>query len=341
MRRPRIIIYGAGMMGRLSARYAREKGAEIVAFYRRSVVPQDAGIRQEFPEAAFCTPDILFTEHEADVALLTHCTRLGDLKDSALQSALAGLDALTIAEHAYEPFYPDADLAIAEEIENAFCSAGKTLVSVGVQDSFWYSQPMAFLSAVQSFTKLEGRNTADLSLFGYASKPPAYIGLSEEEFYAGQHHMAEQDRGTFEVALRPLIRALGREIKAIERCYQPMMTTTPIDLPACGISLASGKTRGRAEITRFILDNGSEISGIFERCYMPAGEHAMNEWRVEGLPSMNMRTDNFQGDVITSAALVNRIPDVIAAKPGFLSVSELAPARFHDDFTKARERACC
>lgn len=125
---------------------------------------------------------------------------------------------------------------------------------------------------------------------------------------------------------------MGRRIVAVERSYRPIIATSAISLPDCGISIARGQTRGRAEVASFSLDNGAVIRGIFERCYMPEGEAAMNEWRVEGLPSMNMRSDNFQGDVITSAALVNRIGDLQAAPAGFLSVDQLPPARFYDLF---------
>lgn len=328
---PRVIIYGAGMMGRLAARYAQQKGAKIVAFYRRSAI-DPATLDAEFPDAAFCTPDMPLSQHAADLVLMTHCTRLKDLEPAAMAAAEAGLDVLTIAEHAYEPFYNDADLPRAQAIDLAFKAAGKRLVSVGVQDSFWFAQPMAFLSAVQSFQRIEGRCTADLSLFGYASAPPAYIGISADTFLAQGYDIADLDRGTFEVALRPLIRALGRGIVKLERSYRPIIATTPIALPLCGISIAQGQTRGRAEVASFTLDNGAVICGIFERCYMPDGEQAMNEWRVEGLPSMNMRSDNFQGDVITSAALVNRIGDLKAAPAGFLSVDQLQPARFNDGF---------
>lgn len=151
----RVIIYGAGMMGCLAARYAQEKGAKIVAFYRRSAI-DGASIRREFPDAAFCTPDVPLARHAADLVLMTHCTRLRELEPAAMAAAAAGLDVLTIAEHAYEPFYDDGDLPYARAIDLAFKAAGKRLVSVGVQDSFWFAQPMAFLSAVQNFRLLEG-----------------------------------------------------------------------------------------------------------------------------------------------------------------------------------------
>ncbi len=325
----RIIIYGAGMMGQLAARFATEKGAEIVAFYRRSPVNPEKLQGHPFAHVPHCTPDIPFGTHKANLVLMTHCSTIADLYEPAAAAARAGLDVLTIAEHAYEPFYDDHELERCRTLDALFREHGKSIVSVGVQDSFWFSQPMAFLSAAQKVKQLIGRCTADLSLFGYADKAPAYIGISPEAFHEGGHHQVAQQRGTFEVALRPLIRALGLQITSLKRENRPVMAEEDISLPQHGIHIRAGTTRGRAEIATFTLSNGTEISGEFHRCYMHTGEQPYNEWLLEGLPTMNMRTDRFQGDAITCASLVNRIPDIRAARPGFLSVADLGPARFY------------
>ncbi|MFD2105853.1 hypothetical protein ACFSKJ_20875 [Tabrizicola soli] len=51
----RIIVYGLGTMGRLSAAYARQKGAEIVAVYMRTTAGKDFSA-PELQGAAICTP---------------------------------------------------------------------------------------------------------------------------------------------------------------------------------------------------------------------------------------------------------------------------------------------
>lgn len=312
MSKLRVIVYGAGMMGQLAARYVKEKGGEVVAFYRRN--PQQNPAQSAFAHIAHCTPDVPFETHQADVILMTHGTTIEALYAPALAAARAGLDILTIGEHAYDPFYDDHDLQRCRQLDAALREIGKSLASVGVQDSFWFSQPMAFLSAAQRIDRLIGRCTADLSLFGYADKPPAYIGLSAEEFLAQGHDAIAQTRGTFEVALRPFIQALGQEITDLRRENRSILAQSDISLPQFGIHIPKGKTRGRAEVAIFTLKNGAQISGEFHRCYMHEGETPYNEWLLEGLPQMNMRSDDFKGDVITCAALVNRIPDVVAAR---------------------------
>ena len=333
MRPLRIIVYGYGTMGRLSARYAHEKGAEIAAVYVRNVAGKDFSA-PEISKAEICTPDVPFEKFQADLVLITHATSIEALYEPAKKAAQAGLDVLTIAEDAFEPFYQDESIATCRELDALFRMHGKTMVSVGVQDAFWYAQPMAFLSATQKIDCLRGRNTCDLSLFGTAGAHSHNIGLTPEEFIAGGHDKAGDGRGIFEVALRPLARGLGRRIVDSKVVNLPILADEDLELPEVGISIAKGKTRGHAEKVTFTLDDGMILEGEFHMCYMPKGETPYNEWVLEGVPSMNMRSDNFHGDIITCAALVNRVPDVLAAKPGFLSVDELPVARFYDSFAR-------
>lgn len=333
MRPLRIIIFGYGTMGRLSARYAREKGAEIAAIYMRNTTGKDFSA-PEIQGAEICTPDVPFERHQADLVLITHATSIEALYYPAKMAAEAGLDVLTIAEDAFEPFYQDDEVTRCRELDALFRMHGKTIVSVGVQDSFWYAQPMAFLSSAQKVERLRGRNTCDLSLFGTAGGHSHALGLTPDEFVAGGHHEAHEGRGIFEVALRPLARGLGRRVVDSKIVNLPILADGDLDLPDVGVSIKNGTTRGHAERVTFTLDNGTILEGEFHMCYMPKGETPYNEWVLEGVPSMNMRSDNFHGDIITCAALVNRIPDVLVAKPGFLAVDELPAARFYDTFAR-------
>ncbi len=324
----RVIVYGLGTMGRLSAAYAHAKGARIVAVYMRNTAGKDFSA-PELAGAEICTPDVPFEKHDADVMMITHCTTIDDLHDSASRAARAGLDVVTIAEDAFEPFYPDAEITRCRELDALFRSHGKTMVSVGVQDSFWYAQPMAFMSCAQEVRRLTGRNTCDLSLFGTAGSHSHAIGLTAEEFEAGGHSKPGEGRGIFEVALRPLVRGLGLRVTGTTVEQLPVLAEEDIEIPELGVSIRKGTTRGHAEKVVFTLDNGMIAEGEFHMCYMHKGETPYNEWRIEGTPTMNMRSDDFHGDIITCAALVNRIPDVIAAAPGFLSVDQLPAARYY------------
>lgn len=214
MTRPlRAIIYGLGATGRMTTAYLREKGLDVVAAYVRTLEGKDFSAA-ELQGVRICQPDVPFEGFGADVLVSTHCSTLADLREPALRAAAAGLDVVTIAEDAFDPFYPDAATPVARELDAAFRRHGVTLASVGVQDTFWFAQPLSFLTAVQRLKRLTGVNVADVSKFGTAVRHARVLGLTAEEFRAQGSAEPTERRGVFDTALRPLIGPWGWASKA-------------------------------------------------------------------------------------------------------------------------------
>ena len=64
------------------------------------------------------------------------------------------------------------------------------------------------------------------------------------------------------------------------------------------------------------------------RIYEP-GEADMNEWVVRGDPEeLHLRNDRVPTRLITCTTLVNRIPDVINAEPGLVTLDRLGKPRY-------------
>ncbi|OJX83613.1 MAG: hypothetical protein BGO93_06035 [Mesorhizobium sp. 65-26] len=314
-------------MGRMTTKYLREKGVDVVAAYVRTTEGKDFSA-PELQGVRICRPDEPFEPFGADIALMTHCSRLADLFEPAAKAARAGLDVLTIAEDAFEPFYIDSETARARELDAIFRANGRTLASVGVQDTFWFAQPLSFLASVQRLDRIIGRNICDLSAFGSAGQHAGQMGLTADEFHAQGHGAVSDHRGIFEVALRPLCRALGLAVLSTKVTNEPVLAEADMPVARLGRTIRKGTTCGMMERVVFELQGGVVAEGQFIMRFLPEGEGAFNEWVVEGLPGMNMRTDNFHGDVITCASLVNRVRDVMDAEPGFLSVDQLRAPRY-------------
>lgn len=327
MARPlRAIIYGLGTTGRMSAAYLRDKGVDVVAAYVRTIEGKDFSA-PELKGVQICQPHVPFETFGADILVSTHCSTLADLREPALRAAAAGLDVVTIAEDAFDPFYPDAATPVARELDAAFRAHGKTLASVGVQDTFWFAQPLSFLTAVQRLTRLTGVNVADVSKFGTAVRHAKVLGLTADEFRAQGFGAPTERRGVFDTALRPLIRALGLRVETVTVTNEPVLAEADLYVPRFDKHVPAGTACGSMERAVFTLTGGIVVEGQFMKRFLPEGVTAWNEWIVEGTPSMNLRTDRFRGDVITCASLVNRVRDVIDAAPGFLGVDDLAMAR--------------
>lgn len=82
------------------------------------------------------------------------------------------------------------------------------------------------------------------------------------------------------------------------------------------------------DTTIFATAQRIDVIGNFYVTFLYPGETATNRWLIDGAPRIDMVTTDFPGDDITAAVVVNRIPDVIAARPGVLCVDELPEGRY-------------
>ena len=58
------------------------------------------------------------------------------------------------------------------------------------------------------------------------------------------------------------------------------------------------------------------------------GETDVNEWLVHGEPDLHLRNDDVPTRLITCTSVVNRIPDVINAAPGLVTLDRLGQAAY-------------
>ena len=63
------------------------------------------------------------------------------------------------------------------------------------------------------------------------------------------------------------------------------------------------------------------------RLYLP-GEADINDWTVTGEPELHLSNPAVPTGVTTVTQLVNRIPDVINAPPGFVTIEKLPRPRY-------------
>lgn len=322
----RAIIYGMGTVGRVAARFLAEKGVQVVAGYSR-------GAQAPLPGVEPCTPDVPFDRFAADLVLFTHGATLADLWEPARRAAEAGLDAITVADEAFDPFGLGPDMQTAMALDALFKSRRRRLAALGIQDSFWFAQPVALSAAAQRIDRLICTNLCDLAQFGPQTGNDLPIGATPADFALWAARRTSR-RSAMEIALRPAFRAIGMGEGRFTQTFEPVLAHGDMLLPEGRGRIAAGCLRGVAEITRFAFPGGETAEGRFISAWLEPGETAHNEWRVEGLPDLMLRSDALQGAEVAMASVINRIPDVLAAPPGFLGVENLGLPRHRRSLLK-------
>lgn len=90
--------------------------------------------------------------------------------------------------------------------------------------------------------------------------------------------------------------------------------------PGLGIGITEVVEVQTAQGARFRFEMTGKIYG--------PGETDSGGWNVKGEPNLQLVTPQIDGRMSTRAQLVNRIPDVINAPPGFVTIERLPRLRY-------------
>ncbi|RME10974.1 MAG: hypothetical protein D6816_02690 [Bacteroidetes bacterium] len=318
-------LFGVGNMGKLTAAYMLEKGVNIVsAFNRTSHVGEDLGIASGLGHLNVTIESIdgATLDQDLDVAVITAVSDMKALFPLAERCLLKGINVITISEEAFFPAPSEPELT--DRLDCAAKANNATLVSTGVQDIFWLSIPANLTGACHVANSIVGTSKVNLDVYGPAVVSQFPIGLTPDQFNsAARNDDAPQPLPIFGIALEALVAKLGFTVIKRTLRYEPLFDSVAIRSDSLDRLIDPGLTTGLSEISEITTKEGIDCRVEFIQKIFGAGESEEISWRVGGIPDLQVKFDNFMGAEITCATLVNRIPDVINAEPGFSTVSDL------------------
>ena len=109
---------------------------------------------------------------------------------------------------------------------------------------------------------------------------------------------------------------------------RPEVADQPVTSTALGLTVEPGRVVGFTDVDTVRTHEGMTLT--FEmtgRLYKP-GEADINDWTVTGEPELHLSNPAVPTGVTTVTQLVNRIPDVINAPPGFVTIEKLPRLRY-------------
>ena len=132
--------FGCGRMGRHTAQYAMEKGAEMVAAFdmNPSITGKDFGevIGKEKTGVVISSAadaDRILGELKPDICIITTQSMMKDVKDIMLACAKNGVNAISTCEEAIYPW--NSAPAITEEIDRLAKENNCTITGTGANES--------------------------------------------------------------------------------------------------------------------------------------------------------------------------------------------------------------
>lgn len=340
--RIRVVQYGTGKMSVYTMRYVYEKGAEIVGAIdiNPNVIGKDIGeIMGTEPKGVTVTAaseaEELLRRVKPDICIVTTMSLLSDLEEPLMLCARLGINAITTCEEAF--FSYNSNPVLTKEINRLAVENNCTITGSGYQDIYWGELISAIASSTHNITKIKGSSSYNVEDYGIALAEAHGAGLSLADFdaqIASVDRISDEERnalingGTYSPSYMWnvngwLAQKLG--LTVVSQTQKCVPTTYPTDIASStlGMTVPAGNATGMSAVVTTETAEGIVIeSECIGKVYGP-DEFDKNEWTVMGEPETTIVVNRPATVELTCASVVNRLPDVINARPGFVPTCDM------------------
>jgi 4-hydroxy-tetrahydrodipicolinate reductase len=132
---------------------------------------------------------------------------------------------------------------------------------------------------------------------------------------------------TYKTIPEHVLAALGYTIRGASVRAEPVISDQSFPCPAMGRDIAAGEVAGTRIVAEVSTQEGVTAQAHIETRLFREGEIEHMFWSVDGLPRTRIRTERDDSGLASATSLFNRIPDVIAAPPGIVLLSQLGPLK--------------
>lgn len=331
MSRITAVVYGVGAMNAIATRMMLEKGVEIVGALARSPekVGKDlgevAGLGYETGVLVEDDPERLFTTRSVDIAMIAVSSYMSDMYDHFRVCAENGVNAVTIGEECLQPWRTSPRLTA--ELDRLAKETGVTLTGSGHQDAYWVNLVSLLMGTAHRIDTLTGRASWNVDDYGPEVARDQRVGNSEAEFAEWLAH-AERPPTFGRNVLDALLSDTGMTPGTVTSRTRPELATTEMRSNALDLTVPVGGVIGFTDIDEIQTLEGPKLTFEMTGSLYAEGQSDINDWSLTGEPNLRLTNPAVPTQITTCTQYVNRIPDVINARPGFVTVDELPKLRY-------------
>ena len=343
----RVLQIVCGKMSKYSMRYVYEKGAEIVGAFDISehVIGKDIGTLMETEEKGVKVQNLadlaeFLKENRADIAIVTTRSLIEELRDVVLTLVNGKVNVVTTCEEAF--FAENSNKLVFDEIDRAAKENGVTVTGGGYQDIFWGNLISTLAGSIHNITKIKGSSSYNVEDYGIALAEVHGAGLTLAEFdekIAKPSELSNEEikkqvaEGTFAPSymwnvVGWLADKLGYHITEMSQKCVPQTNVKDIHSTTLGMDVKAGDATGMSAVVTAKTAEGVEIEAECIGKVYDETEFDKNVWSVIGEPDTTVSVERPDTVRLTCADIVNRIPDIINAEPGFVPTSQMSDPRF-------------
>ena len=341
------VQYGVGKMSLYTMRYMLEKEIEIVGAVdvNPAIIGKDIGEILGKEKLGIIVVSVEDAEEmmqttKPDICIITTRSLIAELEEPYMLCAKLGINAISTCE---EAFYPqNSNPTLTSKIDELAKTNNCTITGTGYQDIYWGQLITSIAGSTQKITKIKGSSSYNVEDYGIALAEAHGAGLTLEDFdkqVASVDRMSDEERqeiinkGEYAPSYMWnvngwLCSKLGLTIisqtqKCVPQTYKDDIYSSTLDM-----TIKAGDATGMSAVVTTKTKEGITIeSECIGKVYAP-DEFDKNVWTVEGEPTTTITVEKPATVELTCATVVNRIPDVIKAQPGYITTEKLGDLQF-------------